>query len=162
MKNLSDLMGNVSPSALVFTAKDGRQHTMRYFDIDCGVEYENWLKSNAIENIRSRKALYGEDYLAVLAECNKAIDSGDYAFGGQIATKSIPTKEGTITMCAIVLGVDRIRAKWLIDQHGEELVLLINKQLERSIPPKQENGGIEENPTPGAGDQQTLPPTTTK
>jgi hypothetical protein len=130
MRTISEALGG-SVEGITYTAKDGRTHEVRPLTLERMSLFERYLESRAFEAVQSRRELLGDSYSEALSSVTQDIVSGKYVFTGPVCMKAIDTLEGQVALLAILLGVDRIRAKKLMleDPLGvKEAMSLMMKQ----------------------------------
>lgn len=133
MRTASETLGTQA-GGLEFVAKDGLKHKVSHLTLGIMGKFEKWMESRALQSVVERKSILGDSFQDAISAVSNDIVRGKYAFNSSICNEAMASAAGIIQMTALMLGVDEIRAKWLIENQGDELVVFLNQMIKESVP----------------------------
>lgn len=140
MRTLSETIGS-NANGLTYQAKDGQKHKVKPLTLGLMGQFEKWLESRALKSIVDHKATLGESFQSAISAVSSDIIAGRYAFGGADCNRALQSLPGMIALVSIMLGVDEIRAKYLVENEAQELKVVMDQMISESMPRQEEGNG---------------------
>lgn len=146
MRTISETIGSQS-EGLIFEAKDGRKHRVAPLNLKLMGRFEKWLESKAFKSILDHRETLGKSFQDAVSAVNSDIISGRYAFGGADCQRALQSIPGMIALVSLMLDVDEIRAKYLVENEALSLKVVMDQMIQESMPRTEGNEAKEEEKT---------------
>jgi hypothetical protein len=139
LRTVSETIGNHA-GGLTFTARDGQTHRVRPLDLALMGRFEKWLESRALKAVIDHRETFGGAFQEAVSAVSSDIIAGRYAFGGPDCQRALQSAQGMIALVGLMLGVDDIRARYLVTNEAEELKVVVDQMIQESMPRSEGNG----------------------
>lgn len=138
MRTVSETIGTQA-QGLVFEAKDGRKHKVAPLNLKLMGRFEKWLEGRALKSIIDHRDILGSSFQESISAVSSDIIAGRYAFGGPDCQRALQSIPGMIALVGLMLGVDEIRAKYLVENESESLKIVMDQMILESMPRQEGN-----------------------
>lgn len=133
MRSVSDVLQNKGGHA-EYKTQDGRDIKIKYLTLKCMSEYENRLQNRAIAKLAAQKAVVPADiFKELFADLMKSIADGTYAFGGEVASKSLTTMQGIADLISVLTDLPPDEALDLLVTDGDGFKAVFDEVVRKSI-----------------------------
>lgn len=146
LKTVSETIGSHG-DGMPYEAKDGQTHKVQPLTLKLMGKFEKWLEGRAFKSVISQKEILGNDFSQAVAGVAADVAKGKFAFGGQECDDALRTLPGMTSLVSIMLGVDEIRASYLLRTEPEELSAIVNQVMKESMPDLVGKGMVKEGAT---------------
>lgn len=133
MRTISETIGTQA-KGIVFTAKDGNSHRVKPLNLALMGQFEKWLESRALKSVIQHKETLGASFQDAISAVSSDIIAGRYAFGGPDCQRALQSVPGMIALTCLMLDIDEVRAKYLIQNEAEELKIVMDQVILESMP----------------------------
>ncbi len=133
LKTVSETLGSHG-DGLLYEATDGQKHKVTPLTLKSMARFEKWLEGRAFKAVNDQKDLLGENFPMAISGVAADIAKGRYAFGGKECSDAFSTIPGMVCVISIMMGVDEIRAKHLLETERDSLAPVINHAMKESLP----------------------------
>lgn len=133
MRTISETIGNQA-QGLIFEASDGHKHKVAPLNLKLMGRFEKWLESRALKSIVDHRETLGNSFQDAISAVSSDIISGRYAFGGNDCQRALQSIPGMVSLVSLMLGVDEIRAKHLVENESEALKVVMDQMIKESMP----------------------------
>lgn len=138
MKTLSDVVGSHG-GAIEFTTKTGKKLKIQPLNLKLMSKFEKHLETKAIETCMKLKDLDPNLFVSAFSQVSKDITTGMYAFGGEIATKSLQSSSGITKLVSLMCNVDDAEAAQIMLDEGDAFRDVLDLAVKQSMPESDEN-----------------------
>lgn len=139
MRTVSETIGTQA-KGIIFTAKDGNTHRVKPLNLALMGQFEKWLESRALKAVIQHKDTLGASFQEAISAVSSDIIAGRYAFGGPDCQRALQSVPGMIALTCLMLDIDEIRAKYLIQNEAEALKIVMDQVILESMPRTEGNG----------------------
>jgi len=140
LRTVSDVLHNAGGN-VEYTTKDGKVIKIKYLTLKTMSVYENRLQNRAIKKFADQKDVIPSDiFKNMFGDLMDKIASGDYAFGGEICSKSLATVQGISDLVSCLCDISSDEALELLTNEGEAFRPLFDEVVRKSVSSKDDDG----------------------
>lgn len=140
MRSVSDVLQNRGGTT-EYVTRDGKSIPVQYLTLRHMSQYETRLQNRAIRTLSSQRDAMPEDVFSkMFADLMDRIAAGAYAFGGEVANRSLGTVQGVCDLVSILCGVSDEQAMELLVNEGEPFKVLFDEVVRKSVGSRDDEG----------------------
>lgn len=140
MRTVSDVLQNKG-GKVEYVTRDGRAVAVQYLTLRHMSQYEGRLQNRAIRMLSSQRDAMPDDVFSrMFGELMDRIAAGAYAFGGEVANRSLSTVQGVCDLVSILCGVDEEAAMALLVDEGEPFKAVFDEVVRKSVGSRDDEG----------------------
>lgn len=133
MKSISDVVQNHG-GHFEYVTKEGKVLKIKYLTLKVMSQFESKLQNQAIKDLAAQKGVIPEKILTELfKDLMKDIQSGKFAFGGDVCSDNLSTPKGIASLLALLCDVSDDEALETLLGEGEKFKEVFNAVVRASM-----------------------------